>query len=107
MDVLQHDQFINRIYGSQKNRKFLRLYNPASTSSDSELFLDKYRDFHSPHEGNIPRSLKYSSLPNNFGDHFKDTTTDELVPSHIEQQCVPVSTPTDKPKPLSIRLKGL
>ena len=74
MEVLQHDQFINRIYGSQKNRKFLRLYNPASTSIDTEELLGRYRGLPNPHEGNISTSVEYCNYLKDFGEHCKYTT---------------------------------
>ena len=83
MEVHPHDQYINRIDGSQrltrKNRKFLRLYNPASTSIDSTSFLDSYKSLPSPYERNMTTSHKYCNSLNNIGDHSCDTNTGKLI----------------------------
>ena len=68
------------------NRKFLRLYNPATTSN-SEVLLYRYSGV-SNHESNISTYLEYCNSPNNVGDHSNDTTIDEPILSHIEEQCV-------------------
>ena len=48
MEVLPDDQFVVRIDGSRRltrrNRRFLRLYNPTSTSIDTKAFHGWRRD---------------------------------------------------------------
>ena len=56
MEVLPHDQFVVRIDGSRrltrKSRRFLRVYNPVSTSIETKDFHDLQRNIPSSREGN-------------------------------------------------------
>ena len=58
MEVLLHDQFIIRIGRSRRNRRFLRIHSPVSTSIESKSFLGRlsYLDsLSSPNEKSISR----------------------------------------------------
>ena len=48
IEMLPHDQFVVRIDGfarlTRKNRRFLRLYNPMSTSIDTKVFNGSCRN---------------------------------------------------------------
>ena len=95
MKILPHNQFITRVDGwrrlTRRNRRFLRLYNPATTGIDSTSFLGSYKSLPSPYEVNIATRFEYCISLNNVGDYLYDTTTVEPISSHVEVQNVPVS----------------
>ena len=95
MEMLQHDQFVVRIDRlAWRNRRFLRLYNPMSTSIDTKAFHGSCKNLPSPHGGNVnhecPDSLddvsEHSSVPilvNQWSgkrahSHFYDPTKNNL-----------------------------
>ena len=57
MKMLPHDQFVVRIDDSRRltriNRMFLRLYNPMSTSIDTNVFLGSCGNLPSPCERSV------------------------------------------------------
>ena len=57
MEVLPHDQFVVRIDGSRRltrrNRRFLRMYNPVSTSIEAKAFHGWRGNLPSSQKGNV------------------------------------------------------
>ena len=92
MEVIPHDQFIVRIDGSRRltrrNKRFLRLYNPISTSIHMKTFHGSRGNLPSPREGSFDHECPDSL--DNVGEHSNSAKTD--VPSEVEKVHISVST---------------
>ena len=79
MEVLPHDQLAVTIDGSRRltrrNRRFLSLYNPISTSIDTKKFHGWRRDQPISREENV--SHQSPGSPSMFLDGSNDARTDE------------------------------
>jgi len=66
MEVLPHDQYVVRVDGSRRltrrNRKFLRMYNPASTSIEAKPSQGWSSNLPRSHECNVNHQRPNSSV---------------------------------------------
>ena len=94
MEVLPHDRFVVSTDGSQtitwRNRRFLRMYNPVSTSIEAKALHGWRGNVPSSQEGNVrhqrPDSLvKVTEVSNgaNTGE------TSEVEADHGEEEYIP------------------
>ena len=112
MEVLpQLDQFVVRIDGSRRltrrNRRFLRLYNPISTSNDTKAFYGWRRDQPSSEEDNESHqsSDSFSMFLHDLNDARTDET-DEADGDHNnveEEHTTAVVVPIKNKVPLALR----
>ena len=85
MDVLPHYQYVIIIDGlrrlTRRNRGFLRLYNPMSTSIDTKAFYGSCGNLPSPREGSVDHECPDSL--DDFCEHSNSTNTDK--PSEVKK----------------------
>ena len=98
MEVLPHDQFVVRIDGSwnltRRNRKFLRMYNPASTSIEAKASHGWRSNLPSPYECNVGHQRPDSSVKITEDSNGANTgKTSEVEADHeeVEEECIPAT----------------
>ena len=111
MEVLPHDQFVVRIDGSRRltrrNRKFLRMYNPASTSIEAKASHCWPGNLPSSKECNVGHQRPDSSVKITEDSNGANTgKTSEVEADHeeVEEEYNPASVVPIKNKvPLALR----
>ena len=89
IEVLPHDQYVVRVDGSrrltQRNRKFLRMYNPASTSIEAKTSHGWSSNLPSSHEYNVDYQRPDSSVKITEDSNGANTgKTNEVEADHEE-----------------------
>ena len=116
MEVLPHDQFVVRFDCSQRltriNRKFLRMYNPASTSIEAKASHGWRGNLPSSQECNVGHQRPDSSVKITEDSNSANTgKTSEVEADHeeVEEEYIPAPiVPIKNKVPLALRrLKDL
>ena len=85
MEMLPYDQFVDRIDGSRKlnrrNWRFLKLYNPMSTSIDTKAFHGSCGNLPNPTGGSVDHECPDSL--DDVGEHSNSANTGE--PSEVKK----------------------
>ena len=97
MEVLPNDQFVVRIDGSRRlmrrNKRFLRVYNPVSTSIETKAYhcwggnLPRYQ------EGNVRHQRPYSPAKiteDSNGANTGETSETEADHEEVEEEYIPI-----------------
>ena len=89
MEVLLHDQFVVRIDGSRRltrrNRKFLRMYNPASSSIEANASHGWRVNLPSSQECNVGHQRPDSSVKITEDSNGANTGKTSEVEAHHEE----------------------
>ena len=92
MEVLQHDHFVVSIDGTRRNRKFLRMYNPASTSIEAKASHCWRGNLPSSQECNVGHQRPDSSVKVTEDSNGANTgKTSEVEADHeeVEEEYIP------------------
>ena len=111
MEALPHDQFVVRIDGSRRltrrNRRFLRMYNPVSTSIEAKAFHGWRGNLPSSQEGNVRHQRSDSPVKvtdNSNGANTGDTSEVEADHEEVEEEYIPAPKfPIKKKVPFALR----
>ena len=111
MEMLPHDQFVVRIDGSRRltrrNRRFLRMYNPASTSIEAKASHDWRSNLPSSQECNVGHQRPDSSVKvteDSNSANTGETSEVEVDYEAIEEEYIPATiVPTKNKVPLALR----
>ena len=111
MEVLPHDQFVVRIDGSRRltrrNRRFLRMYKPVSTSIEAKAFHGWRGNLPSSQEGNVRHQRPDSPVKvteDSNGANTGETSEVEADHEEVEEEYIPtLIVPIKNKVPLALR----